>query len=62
MKKNYTLHMCCVLSDSIKSLKVLILKSLIVSQVHSSLGRSFHSLAAAYLNVDQPTAVLYLGR
>ena len=50
--------MCCVLSDSIKSLKVLILKSLGISQACSCLDRSFHSFVAAYSNVDWPTAFL----
>ena len=54
--------MCCVLSNSIKNLKVLNLKSPSVLQARSSLGRSFHSLAAAHSNVDWPIAVLYLGR
>ena len=61
MKETYTLHMCCVLSNSIKNLKVLILKSPSVLQARSSLGRSFHSFAAAYSNVDWLIAVLYLG-
>ena len=62
IKKSYTLHLCCALPDSIKSLKVLILKILSVSQARSLLGRSFHSFAVAYSNVDWPIAVLYLGR
>ena len=62
VKETYTLHMCCVLSNSIKNLKVLILKSPSVLQARSSLGRPFHSFAAAYSNVDWPIAVLYLER
>ena len=58
----YTRHFSCAISDSTKSLKVLILKILSVSHTHSSLGRSFHSFAAAYSNVDWPIAVFYLGR
>ena len=44
--------MCCALCDSVKNLKVLTLKHLSVSQAHIVLGRSFHSVAAAYSNVD----------
>ena len=44
--------MCRVLSDSIKNLKVLTLKHHSVSQARIVLGRSFHSFAAAYSNVD----------
>ena len=59
------IHVICVVPHLIlqkKSLKVLILKILSVSQTHSSLGKSFHSFAAAYSNIDWPIAVFYLGR
>ena len=62
IKETYTPHMCCVLSFAIKNLKVLIIKNPSVSQARSSLGRSFHSFAAAYSNVDWLIAFLYLGR
>ena len=60
--KTYTLHLCCALSDSIKSLKAISLKIFSVSQARSSLEISSQTFAAAYSNVDWPIAVFYLGR
>ena len=45
------MHLCCALSDSIKSFKVLISNIFSVAQARSSLGRSFHKFAAAYSNI-----------
>ena len=44
--------MCCILSDSVKNLKVLTLKHLKVSQARIVLGRSFYFFAAAYLRLS----------